>query len=91
MNDILLGVYIGFIIYGVCSLIVDIIVFCIDSLNRKQLGTLGIVWNIIIFTITGLIRPILPNEILFYILCIISFINLIISAIQLLLGLMTNE
>lgn len=91
MNQMLLSLYIGFAIYGVCSLIVDVIVFCIQSLNKKQLGMLGMLWNFIVLSATWYLRPMFPTDVAFYVLCGISCVNVLISLITFALGLMSNE
>jgi len=87
----LLGIYIGLAIYGICSLIVDGIVCLLDSLNKKQLGALGLFWNTIIIVGTYFFRPYFPTDILFYVLFIISAVNLILNMIIFTVGIMTNK
>lgn len=91
MKDIVISFIIGAIVYAILSVVIDSIMFVVKSLNRKQIGALGMVFNTIILAGTSRFQAFFPNEIVFLLMIVVSIINIIISVVQFVLGMMSCD
>ena len=89
---IIISLAIFIIFYAICSAIIDIALLLSSSNNGKMmLGATGMLFNMFIINISQQMRPLLSNDKLFYLALIISIVNIIASAIQIIIGMKSYE
>lgn len=93
MEKTLLAIYIGVAVYWLLSLVVDIICICSKSLNRLQVGAIGLLLNMLVMTVIAYMRDmdIFPNEEVICVMVVISIINMIASMVQIFLGMVVTS
>ena len=92
MGKIAIGIMIGILFYIACSVIVDAIILFTNALNKKQIGALGVVFNMILMVTATHFRDVLQaavGNVWFWISLVCLLINVIIGFVQLMLGMMS--
>jgi len=94
MEKFILGIMVGIVVYVVASIIIDAIVLFTNSLNKKQAGTLGAILNMILVVLAMHFRTYFVSavgDVWFWVVVVCLFANIVISCVQVVLGMMSAE